>query len=566
VTESVRVSAMNPISYIVLLDDDRADSSNIKKSMDALFKDASLNVLIENLTNPKDLPKALLKHPDIVICDVSLDGRDDIKGLELIENYKKKFPHISFAAMTSNYEQLAKIDQIDIAPEFMLPKNLLLPEVDTKFGPSLVARVLQSTRQNRAFTISMQTAVEASIKAGFDWQKFDRDLVECLIRQVFSTSAVPTNTAVDFEMVSDGKIRLPPPIIDRVDIANFDDPPSSRSGSVICMALPKAFDHVNEVSVVLKFCRIEAFFAELRNFVRYVKWTLPSAWRVEILGTGRVGRFGVIGYSLAFAGSDKAYPLSHFLKAGEEKPVKWFIENVFNESRKVWYKNPNNEEGLNKRLTGRYFAGDGQTRNSAVDGAVTAVRKTKVYKAWECADHDKPLALKRAVNRILTNPWSSFQTCICHGDLHAGNIMSAQTTPGMVFIDFQDTGHHHVFTDFIFFENAIRKDGGFAYPAEPASIVQAEKSEIAALLKGEEASLGAQSWNALSLIREVRMRAFRNFPEEPREHYFVHALIFLLLMFRMADVAPEAKERLAAFFIACCEELELRVGVAINAE
>jgi CheY-like chemotaxis protein len=534
--------------------------------MDLLFKDSSLNVLIESLTHPRDLPKALLKHPDIVICDVSLDGRDDIKGLELIENYKKKYPHIAFAAMTSNYEQLAKIDQIDIAPEFMLPKNLLLPEVDTKFGPSLVARVLQSTRQNRAFKISMQTAVEATIKEGFDWQKFDRDLVECLIRQVFSTNAVPTSMAVEFETIPDGKIRLPPPIIDRVDIVSFDDPPSNRSGSIICMALPKVSDHVNEVSVVLKFCRIDAFFAELRNFVRYVKWTLPSAWRVEVLGTGRVGRFGVIGYSLAFAGFDKAYPLSHFLKKGEEKPVKWFIENVFNESRKVWYRNPDIEEGLNKRLTARYFAGDGQTRNSAVDGAVTAIRKTKVYKAWECVDSDKPLALKRAVNRILTHPWSSFQTCICHGDLHAGNIMSAQTTPGMVFIDFQDTGHHHVFTDFIFFENAIRKDGGFAYPTEPEWMLQAEKSEIALSLKDEEAPLEPQPWETMLLIRDVRTRAFKNFRKEPREHYFVHALGFLLLMFRMSDVAPEAKERLAAFFIACCEELEMRVGFISKAE
>jgi DNA-binding NarL/FixJ family response regulator len=566
VTESVKEGLSNPISHIVLLDDDKADALNIKRSMDVLFKESSLNVLIESLTHPRDLPKALLKHPDIVICDVSLDGRDDIKGLELIENYKKKFPHVSFAAMTSNYEQLAKIDQIDIAPEFMLPKNLLLPEVDTKFGPSLVARVLQSTRQNRTFKISMQTPVEAAIKEGFDWQKFDRDLVECLIRQVFSTNAVPTSMAVDFETVADGRIRLPPPIIDRVDIANFDEPPSNRSGSIICMALPQASDHFNEVSVVLKFCRIEAFFAELRNFVRYVKWTLPSAWRVEVLGTGRVGKFGVIGYSLAFAGSDKAYPLSHFLKKGEEKPVKWFIENVFNESRKVWYRNPNSEEGLNKRLTARYFAGDGQTRNSAIDLAVTAIRKTKVYKAWECAEADKPLALKRAVNRVLTNPWSSFQTCICHGDLHAGNIMSAQTTPGMVFIDFQDTGHHHVFTDFIFFENAIRKDGGFAYPTEPERMVVTEKSEISSLLRHEETSLKAQPWKALSLIREVRIRAFKNFDQEPREHYFVHALIFLLLMFRMADVTPEAKERLAAFFIACCEELDLRVDAVAKVE
>jgi len=90
------------VSHIVILDDDKRDSTHIRSAIEGLFRKSALCVIVESLSNPNELPKFLSKNPDIVICDVSLAGQDDIKGLELIENYKRRYPHVAFAAMTSN--------------------------------------------------------------------------------------------------------------------------------------------------------------------------------------------------------------------------------------------------------------------------------------------------------------------------------------------------------------------------------------------------------------------------------------------------------------------------------
>jgi CheY-like chemotaxis protein len=555
------------VSHIVILDDSERDSTQIRAAIEGLFRRSALGVTVENLSNPNELPKFLSKNPDIVICDVSLDGQDDIKGLELIENYKRRYPHVAFAAMTSNLDQLAKLDQIEVAPEFLLPKNLLLPEVDEKFGSNVISLVLQNTRQNRGFEIHMPTEVEVELKHGLAWQRFDSELVHCLIRQVFSTNALPTSTAIDFERTPDGKIKLPPPIIDHVDISKFDELRIGESGSVIVKATPKAADHANEVSVVLKFCAIDSFSSELRNFVRYVKWTLPYAWRVDVLGSGRAGKYGVIGYSLAFAGSSKSYPMSRFLNEGDPSPIITFISNVFDETRKVWYRNPKevSEDDLLTRLTKRYFK-SGQSRNRVVDKALDTIQKTSAFSTWPSTEPQtqKRLVLRRLIDRIFFQPCKPYRICICHGDLHGGNIMVSENKKDMVFIDFQDTGHHHVFTDFVFFENALRKDGCFPYPKDIRAAISDEREEISlcfsASFTEDDALTSDGECSMLSLIRATRLKAFRNFPSEDRVHYFLHSLVLVILMFRNEKLENSAREKLAAFFIACSEQLAERIG------
>jgi len=413
----------------------------------------------------------------------------------------------------------------------------------------------------------MPTEVEIALKHALEWQRFDAELVHCLIRQVFSTNALPTSTAIDFERTPDGRIRLPPPIIDHVDIATFDELRDGESGSVIVNATPKAADHANEVSVVLKFCPIESFSSELRNFVRYVKWTLPYAWRVDVLGAGRAGKYGVIGYSLAFAGSSKSYPMSRFLNEGDSAPILTFISNVFDETRKVWYRNPKevSEDDLLSRLTKRYFK-SGQSRNRVVDKALDAIQKTTSFRAWPSMESQtqKRLILKRLIDRIFFRPCKLYKICICHGDLHGGNIMVSENKKDMVFIDFQDTGHHHVFTDFVFFENALRKDGRLMYPDDMGRAISDEREEISlcfSLSATDEPPFTPDSEaSTLSLIRATRFKAFKNFPTEDRFHYFLHSLVLVILMFRNEKLEDAARERLAAFFIACAEQLVERIG------
>jgi len=153
--------------------------------------------------------------------------------------------------------------------------------------------------------------------------------------------------------------------------------------------------------------------------------------------------------------------------------------------------------------------------------------------------------------------------CICHGDLHGGNIMVSENKKDMVFIDFQDTGHHHVFTDFVFFENALRKDGRFSYPEDMKEAIAEERAEITfsfAASAETPVELENPAHSTLSLVRATRLKAFRNFRPEDKVNYFLHALVLAILMFRNDRLENVAKERLAAFFIACAEELNTNIG------
>lgn len=535
-------------SYIVVLDDSHEDAENVSRSLLQCFLREDIHIKIETITRASELPALLSTHPDVVVCDVSLAGGDDIKGLELIQNFKRRHPHIAFAAMTANLDQLAKIDQIEVTPDFILPKNLLLPVVDEQFAKRLISLILQSTRQNRHLTISMSSEIEAALKRTFNWQqKFERETVDCLIRQVFSTNVLPASAAVDFE-VSPEQVNLAPSIIEHVEIREFE---TGRSGSSVFLAIPTVSGQEHDVSVVLKFCDGDSFVQELRNYVRYVKWTLPYSWRVDVLGVGYASRkYGVIGYSLAFAGSSDAQTLLKSLEAGDASAVETVIGQIFDDDRKVWYKNPQSagSQDLRTVLTNRYF-GNGQKFNAAKRNALDVIGASDAFHSW---GGDRR-SLARALDDTLTRgKLALFQQCICHGDLHAGNVMLSPDGLGMVFIDFQDTGRHHVFTDFVFFENAIRKDGCFDW-GNSAEHLMHERSAIRDALGVKAPESPVKEGDRL--IRLVRNQAIANFKDEPMENYFLHALVFSILMLSGRELESRARERLAAFVIACVEVL-----------
>lgn len=536
-------------SRVVVLDNEKDDAAAITSALRKCFDDMGLEVSVEFITKPNELPGKLEFHPDVVICDISLIGDKDVSGLDLIRNYKKKHPHICFAAMTHNLGLLAQYENFDIHPDFFLPKNQLLPNVDADFAKRVVTLILQFTRQNHAFKIGMSAKVEGELKRALGMSRFDRGTIESLVRQVFSNNFMP---ATHTEASTKGAVDVWDSFIDEVEIREFD---KAESTSPVFLALPKAKGEPQEVAVVLKFCSADAFFCEIRNYSRFVKWMLPYAWRVDILGVGRVRNLGVIGYSLAFAGSATAQPLSYFMARGEKAPVDAFVGRVFNEREKVWYRSVDKSNAsLATVLTQRYFT-NGQNRNVNVNQALDRIEQSKSFENWHNTDatQNNRTLLRRRLDGIFARNWSPFQTCICHGDLHAGNVMITPEATGMVFIDFEDTGRHHVFTDFVFFENAVRKDGGYQWP--PINqLLEVERTSVRTSLKGT-AFVAGTGTDGETIIQSVRTRAFLNFADEPRAHYFVHALLFAVMMLNARDLDGGALERMSAFLISCVDSL-----------
>lgn len=543
---------MAPRCRVIVYDDDIKDAQHIATVIKKAFAAYDLVAEVEPITKRNELVPKLNTQPDLLICDVSLEtGDDDITGLVLIENHKARFPHVAFAATTRNLELLQRFDQIQIGPDFLIPKALLFPRVDKMYQVQLINQILRHTRQNRSFTLHWTNEVEHELKEVlFKGEKFQKEVVDCLIRQVFSAGALIPGSAVDFQ-VSEGEIKFFPSVISHVDVTPLE---KGRSGSSVFLAVPTIGTEKQEVAVVLKFSGINHHVQEVRNFQRYVKWTLPYSLRVDMLGVGQAGRFGLIGYSLAFAGSARARPLAKYMASGNLEPARKFVAQVFDEERKVWYRSPSlseAEDDLVGAITSRLY-GDSAKRAETVVAAMNCIYATEVFKLWSKTSGDSRLRFRKWLDRVLQKVWAPFQSCICHGDLHAGNVMMSEDSEGMVFIDFQDTGVHHVFTDFVFFENAVRKDGAYDWGPK-RQFVASEKAEISGFLERKPSTIGLPAGPAL--VREIRTRAFKNFLGEEPAHYFVHELLFALKMMAGKGLEPNSAEKLTGFVIGCLEAL-----------
>jgi hypothetical protein len=144
---------------------------------------------------------------------------------------------------------------------------------------------------------------------------------------------------------------------------------------------------------------------------------------------------------------------------------------------------------------------------------------------------------------LFTEDWGEVEECLCHGDLNAGNILVNSQHNRAAFIDFQNTGFHNIFRDFVSFESSIRIDYNDGDTRLSPNI--ALKNEIQ-LSNGNEGV-----WSGyLAEISKVRGVAFANFPvsegSNRKSLYLIASYIhFSWLVTRFStDWSPEAKRRL----------------------
>ncbi len=535
------------LAHIVLYDDDELEVQVIKESMEKYLRSRDISVVIDVITKEGEVVAKLKQNPDIFITDVSLEGSDDILGLNLIADKALENPHICFAAMTSNMDQLKKLDQVSHEPEFLLPKTMLLPTIDEVFGVKFEQNILDNIHQNRRVEIEIDQAVHGCLKKALNLSRYDESLVLSLIRQTLSfDSSVLTgsvSTAID---QNNGQQSLPAFDKVRVEPLKKAEP---GSNSVVLKATPSPSDRFSRMALALKFGRLDKTLEELNNYVKYVRWTLPFSWRVELMGAGVVRDKGILAYSMA----PDSVPLNHTLSNGNVDEVEMFLERIFDEDKKVWYASlRDGQDSLIDTLIKRYF-GTRQEFAKSKQKSLDQIFETEVFDHWSRSRNRRggaEKALEKNIDKIISEK-IPFKTCICHGDLHGGNVLIVPNTDIILFIDFEDTGFHHVYTDFVFIENAIRKDGRFNWPDSQGHLEE-ERASIRSWLKGAEAE--SPDNDGLKLLRTVRRKAHINFRDtEPIRNYFVHSLLFTIMMFSSEKVNDESLERMAAHLIACAE-------------
>ena len=565
-----------PWANFLILDDEAAHAKKIEQHLIKMFLDTKLTIKTQIISDRSKAKEHLEKHPDFFICDVHLTSGRNAVGLQVIENLKPKFPHINFLAITMEFEELKELSTTVVQPDIILSKLNVLSAGSTEFDRYLLGYFIANRRQNRRLAIKRDTSVEAACKRALGWTYFHGELFDCLVRQVFkpfdlqldaaqfwrreSSKDSPKEAARDMrpQDVDLGEI------VDVVKIKKLEI--QGRSGSAVFKAEPIYEGKPYQVTVILKFCPIKVFLKEISNFSRYVKWMLPYSWRVDVLGEGISENVGVIGYSLAFAGAADAKPLSAYSIAADPRPILGFVEQVFSPESRTWYAAIKIATGqqLANDLWQRYFLGPDKLNRhlgSLRDNLAASHLFAEIY-----GNHIDILEAFIGRVRKLTigsSALENYETCICHGDLHCDNIMVGERKTGpddidwsFAFIDFQDTGPAHIGTDFVIFENSIRKDSGFEIGMSELEYYRIEKNLILNMLGGEKPKPQKDTTvDYIDIIQNTRAAFFSNFSEANAEHFVFHLFVFTLFMTDDKFRDLPRKNILLAFFCAVVDAL-----------
>jgi hypothetical protein len=143
---------------------------------------------------------------------------------------------------------------------------------------------------------------------------------------------------------------------------------------------------------------------------------------------------------------------------------------------------------------------------------------------------------------IFTEDWGPVEECICHGDLNANNILVNTSGHRMAFIDFQSTGFHNIFRDFVSLESSVRIDwSGDVLDHEMRE--QFEREILA--VEGDLTGLTGY----LAEVCKIRHAALSNFPIIPggnrRAQYLIASFIhFSWLATRFDDWTGAGYRRL----------------------
>lgn len=507
----------------VLLVEDNPIKEQLKARYEELFEEAGYQASIEmiecNLTKVQQTIQASSFH--VVITDLSFNDMNALEGLKLAKWIKEKRPSILVIANSGENFTISKF--IGVGMDIFVPKSKLLTK-DIAYRSIALEEFRRKFRLNTELFIA-GNAIEENFKAA------DREEVKLLISECLFTSHSFDEefdpSFVELDALTKG----------------FSD---SRVFSVKSGSKEGEFQHIQ---AVVKVSRKDKAREELERFHRFVKWTLPYDWRVDVLGSAFGAKFGAVCYSFVSAENEKFYDLEHYIITADFERVLAVIDRIMDTSSRKWYRGDlySNYSSIAETYGKRYFDSYGSDVQKSQEIFEREIREILDFVPISGRVYSKDLDVEFMLpaEGVYSRFDAECQTCIGHGDLHARNIILSEKTNGkIVFIDFQQTGRCHVFEDFIVFESSIR----LHYP--DCAISEAEQFELEQKLNS-----GADVGENLKyqLLQKVRQRAFEHFDCEPQQNYVFGALSFNLRLLREKKVVGEARRNLLiAIASACC--------------
>jgi hypothetical protein len=531
---------------IFLIDDEEAQLPRYARILGDAFKDVGatveINQCLVDITQPeKSLAeieeKITRNRPHVIIADNKIENYDQAWGQFFLAKMKKILPDTVTCLLT---RESVKPNQFGLRtpnPDIIIDKNQVggSPAYRRYVGERVLGLLTRSAALNISWITPFQDLFARFRDEG--GRRISLEEVQSIIEQC----------------LYDGSIS------DATKSIALEALPGGKSGAVVMSCQLTGVLRYG-VTGVIKISRKQEALRESRNYNTYVKWVLPYTWKVEVLGTGFTEGAGAVCYSFAFEGDGKPQSSSAKLRKSDRMITPLICDTIFSPNSKAWY----SERRTLRRDASEYFQSKPFFPNpeavSDREERLTKMLAEKFGNKFRVVDEEWELFGRRAIRpgRILfTEDWGYVEECVCHGDLNANNILVNPKTSGVAFIDFQKTGYHNIYRDFISYESSLRIDWGEG--VDPSDLGDLLAAEIALAEGGTVVTSGY-----LMEVQQVRKAAFANFPELEGERagvarralfLFAAHIHYSWLALRFNDFPPEAYPRLLLGAFAALEVL-----------
>ena len=498
----------------VLLVEDNAIKDRLSERYREFFSELGYDAKVDIIRCDIGIVQSVIGENDyhVVVSDLSFGNLDLLEGLKLVKWIKSSNPHIFVIANSG--ENLPISNFVGVGMDLFIPKGKVLS--NDKIHKDWFLKQFE-----RNFRINTELVIEGGqIRENYSARsarEIQRLFAECL----FSTHRFDT----EFDPARAKLTAL---------TRGFSD---SRVFSVISKSSEGEFDHIK---AVVKISQLDRAVEELENYNRFVKWTLPYDWRVDVLGSSFGAKYGAICYSFVTGDEGGFNDLEYYIASGVYEKIEYVIDKIMDIDKRKWYKGGvySNFQSISEYYNGRYFEpykSDFQACQDIFEKEIQDILDF-VPISGRLQSKQCDIGVELPVQGIYSRYDAECQSCIGHGDLHARNIILSDMDQGkIVFIDFQQTGRCHVFEDFIVMESSIRLNYPI-YDVGPEKLIELEIK-----LSLDEDIVEN---NKYRLIQKIRRRAFEHFPSEDKYNFVFGSMSFSLRLLREMKIVNQPRQNL----------------------
>lgn len=496
---------------VLYFDDKISERTQFEPIWQDILKQIWDNIDIRYDPDLTNLASKLHTRPHIVIVDnlieeVDHNGKREVfnnEGAQFIAEHKRAHPDTIFVLHTGRDFSILQLGQRHPNPDLIVTKDYLRVQ---NYKDYLAVELQTRLKRLPIDVVESNSSSEAT----------QRSIVKSLVEQV-AYDLLPSAEEKRWSTARLAKLSG-----------------SGFSGASVYRLELSGGSAGPSVPTVLKLGKAEQIEREIAAFQRYAKWYLPHDMRVDIVGRGTVEDQSALCYAFALGSHDKVEPMAEALRRGK-KSAGGVIKQLFQSTRQGWYIVADGPEPPIKSYFSNlqeYPSTKDEWRDICFEKTLTAlceneglrVTKNEARLHFSGFEVDE---IRRAFGRL---PDVQVPMCICHGDLNANNIFHVKDRPAIALIDFEQTGLHHVFRDFVSFECSIRS---LFQPVKAAVIplVQLVDLELALL---NDVDVNVSVSPVLEEVQKVRKSAFVRFPTASQAVYTAALALHLwkLLGFR----------------------------------